>query len=351
MKGLFNKRFRCIYILCPEKKVTGGTEALHQLRYYLELVGFNSYIVYYDSINKNKYVNSDVPERYLQYFIEKKNVIHGDLIEDRNDVCVVAPEFSTSMLWKYPNVEKVIWWLSVRYYDGGKFMKYLAFRHWVKETLKKPSNMWKYKNLSNPYDVTDAIHCCASQYAYEYVTTKLKQKAYKLIEPISKDFLDIGPEVSMRSNRNNQIAYNPAKPSKIMEELLQTGEFEFVPIRGMLPVEIAQTMRNVKLYVDFGEFPGPERIPKEAVYNGAEIIVGKRNAACNSFDINIPDSYKIEDYTNLKLVSSKIRQMLENYEKYYQDFEVFRNQICNLAKNFIESINYIWGRNDDGFIS
>lgn len=345
MKGLFNKRFRYIYILCPEKKVTGGTEALHQLRYYLELLGFNSYIVYYDTTNK--YVNSDIPDRYLQYFTKKKNVVHGEIIEDQNDICVVAPEFSTSMLWRYRNVEKVIWWLSVRYYDGGKFMRYLAFRHWIKKIIQNPFNIWKYKNYSNPYDVTNAIHCCASQYAYQYVTIKLKQKAYKLIEPISKDFLNIGPEIDIRLNRKNQVAYNPAKPSKIMKKLLKNGEFDFIPIRKMTPVEIAQTMRTVKLYIDFGEFPGPERIPKEAVYNGAEIIVGKRNAACNSFDINIPNQYKIEDYTNLKLISAKIKEMLENYEKYYQDFETFRRQICNLEKNFIESINYIWGKNNE----
>lgn len=38
-----------IYIFCPPDKVTGGPEALHQLRYYMESLGYNAQMIYYYS--------------------------------------------------------------------------------------------------------------------------------------------------------------------------------------------------------------------------------------------------------------------------------------------------------------
>lgn len=128
-----------------------------------------------------------------------------------------------------------------------------------------------------------------------------------------------------------------------MKKLLKQGRFEFVAIQGMNPSQISELLRSVKLYIDFGEFPGPERIPKEAVYNGAEIIVGRRNAACNNFDINIPEKYKIRKYTNLEIVSDAIEKILTEYENNYHDFDEFRNQIAALEANFLQAIQAIWG--------
>ena len=103
--------------------------------------------------------------------------------------------------------------------------------------------------------------------------------------------------------------------------------------------------RKVKLYVDFGNFPGPERLPKEAVYNGANILVAYKNAAKNDFDIAIPEQYKIKDYNNEELVVKLIKEMLTNYDKQYNDFEKFRVQIDKLESNFIVAIKTIFNQN------
>lgn len=329
-----------IYIICPEKVVTGGTEALHQLRYYLELTNHKAYIIYSSEF---EFSEAKTPERYKQYFTNQNAVISPDDIVDKEENCVIVPEFYTYKLWQFKKVQKVVWWLSVRFYDGGRFMRYLHFRHWIKEITRNPKAIFEYRKFSHPFAVNKTYHLCASVYAYNYVTQHLHQVAYKLIEPISKEFLEIGPEEQLKMDRKNLVAYNPAKPSAIMRRLLSRNEFEFVPIKGMTPEEISKLLRSVKLYVDFGEFPGPERIPKEAVYNGAAIIVGMRNAACNDFDVNIPAKYKIKKYNNIKLVSENIAFILKDYENCYHDFDVFRKQIIDLEANFNEAINRIWG--------
>lgn len=332
---------KCIYILCPEKKITGGTEALHQLRYYLEMLGHTAFIVYYN--NDGDYIDAEPPERYRQYFGKEIRWINGNSIIDTKENCVVAPEFSSHLLNNIKYAKCVVWWLSVKYYDGGKFMKKLAVRHWLKQSLYNPKRIMCFRKYFNPVNLNIVIHLCASEYAYQYVTRVLHQPAFRMIEPISKDFLNIGPEKQLNRNRKNIIAYNPAKPSRVMKKLLKQGRFEFVAIQGMNPSQISELLRSVKLYIDFGEFPGPERIPKEAVYNGAEIIVGRRNAACNNFDINIPEKYKIRKYTNLEIVSDTIEKILTEYENNYHDFDEFRNQIAALEANFLQAIQAIWG--------
>lgn len=329
-----------IYIYCPQNRVTGGTEALHQLRFYLECTGHEAYIVYFDQ--EKKFVNARPPQRYEEYFPHGEKIINGNDLVDLSENTVVCPEFSTSMLWNVKRCRKIIWWLSVKNYDGDSMMRVLAVRHWLKQSALSINNLFHFDRYYHPYRCPDVEHYCASLFAYQYVTNVLQKKAGMLVEPISKPFLSLGPVYGIDDSRRDCIAYNPAKPSRTMTELLKRNEFEFIPIQKMNPQQIAELLRNVKLYVDFGNFPGPERIPKEAVYNGANILVARKNAAINDFDVNIPSMYKLDNYDDIDFVSEKIRFMLVNYKKIFHDFDSFRKQIDSLEQNFISAIERIW---------
>lgn len=324
-----------IYILCPEKKVTGGTEAMHQLHYYMKLQGIKSYIVYHDI--DYKYVQAHVPDRYSKY-VEEDAVISGNMIEDSSRNLLIVSESATALLWKYHSINKVVWWLSVGYYDGGMLHFRNSIKHWLKISAKNAPRIGRFSQYHHPYPVENARHYCASKYAFEFVTKKLKQPATMLVEPISKEFLDAGM-YTLTEGRQDVIAYNPAKPSKIMQRLLKRGNFDFVPIQNMSANEIINTFRKIKLYVDFGAFPGPERIPKEAAYNGANILVGKRNAAINEFDVNIPEIYKLKNTSDIVSVEKRIGDMLTHFEDDHGDFDVYRNQIDMLERNFAQGLN------------
>lgn len=341
MKSCFElKNIKKIYIFCPENKVTGGTEALHQLRYYLEKIGKKAYIIYHD-IDNNFVDNASIPDRYNKYFIENKNILNFNEIIDSEENCVITSEFATTLLWSFKRVKKVVWWLAVKFYDGGKLHFKNSIKHCIKLSIKNPQELFNFKKYHNPYPVEDVIHFCASEYAYQFVKNKLHQNPFRLIEPISKEFLEAGMNNGI-SFRKDKIAYNPAKPSKTMKKLLLENNFDFVPIINLEPEEIIELLREVKLYIDFGDFPGPERIPKEAVYNGANILVGKKNAAINDFDINIPEKYKVENFNDINYISRKIEIMLKEYNKNYHDFDIFREQIDSLEYNFIENLREIF---------
>lgn len=331
-----------IYIFCPPDKVTGGPEALHQLCYYLEREGYNAYIVY------NRTGIMSPPPRYKQYNVK---VLSYQNIKDNNNHILIVPEYETYCLRYYHHIRKVIWWLSYLAYDGLKSFSVrtkLALGNFVKFFLNIcKKDKYVYRNCRKAAKLTDdLLHLCGSKYAYDMIQCNHRIKMpMMLVEPISKDFLDVGMADNLTSeSRRDVIAYNPAKPSEIMNRLLLHDELTFVPLKGMTPTELIKLYREIKLYVDFGKFPGPERIPKEAVYNGACILVGKRNAAENDFDVAIPNQYKIDEINNEQLIVDRIKNILKNYDVCIDDFQSFRFKIDKLEENFVISIHDIFKR-------
>lgn len=320
-----------IYILCVANLRSGGPDALHQLRYYLDKAGFDAYIVYFGTTDGVE----PMPEVYSVYGIKRKLLSE---IEDKKENILISAESSTVMLNGYKHIRKYIWWLSVNWFDYNKLTYKNRLKHQLKKLLKKESDISTFCDFS----LNDCIHVCGSKYAYEYaLKIGIKQPQY-MVEPISKVFL----EVDNNSNyeRDNVILYNPAKPSDIMSKLLENGNYKFKALTKMTPEELIEAYKHAKLYVDFGHFGGPERMPKEAVYFGCCILVGKRNAAENDFDIAIPEKYKILDYNNMDVVSSKIEQILLSYNECIDDFNSFRLKVSMLEDNFLKQITNIFSK-------
>lgn len=332
LKSLKLKSNSKIYIFTPAYSVSGGPEALHQLGYYMRKCGLNAYNVYYGFVEGNP-----TPQRYEQY--NPSVLLEKDIIDDKNNI-IIMPESATYLLINYRKTQKCIWWLSVIFYDGMKaydtrLLMSSIIAIFTLKLRKVKSIIWEFKRRFAEKGSTMFV---GSQYAYDYLTQVRKLSDIKmLVEPISKNFLDVGHYDSIEG-REDIIVYNPAKPSKIMDKLLEDNKFKFVPIKNMTPLEIAELLKKAKLYVDFGHFGGPERIPKEAVYNGCAILVANHNAAVNDFDIAIPARYKIDNFNDLETVTKEIEFMLTNYERVIQDFKFFQNKVINLEKGFIESI-------------
>jgi hypothetical protein len=335
------KKDSFIYILCPGNMASGGMDALHQLRYYLDKCGYNARLAYY----YDPYIHP----RYLCY--EPKAVALEE-IEDNEKHVIVVPESVTCFLKNYPRATKCIWWLSLAFYDGDSNMIPTDCRRKLKKTLKDllPAFMIDLKrqlqrqsSLNNfAYRIgKNDINLVGSQFACDQV--KKRYRNVKLfVEPLSMDFLNVNPPELSAKHRCNTIPYNPAKPSNIMNRLLRRNDLQFTPIKDMTPQEIIELFRRSKLYVDFGFFGGPERIPKESVHNGTLLLVGKRNAAKNNFDVAIPNEFKIKDYNNEALVVEKIKYMLDNYDTLIDRFEPFRKKILALEAHFIRSIREVF---------
>ena len=317
-----------IYIICIANLRSGGPEALHQLRYYMEQVGFNAYLVYYDT----KEGVDPMPEPYNVYGIKRKTLYE---VEDEKYNIVISAESSTIVLNRFKYVQKYIWWLSVNWLDYKPLTTSIFLKHNCKKLLGKKTDISHYCN----FKLKSCTHVCGSKYAFEYVKGMGLEAKY-LVEPISKVFLETDNHSEYK--RNDEILYNPAKPSEIMTRLLAEKRFNFKPLTKMTTLELIDAYKQAKLYIDFGHFGGPERMPKESVYFGCALIVGKRNAAANDFDVAIPNKYKIEDYNNIEIVNQRIEQVLNNYEACINDFQPFQKKVTDLETNFITQIKNIF---------
>ena len=69
-------------------------------------------------------------------------------------------------------------------------------------------------------------------------------------------------------------------------------KFNFIPIQGMSSIEVANLLESAKIYIDFGNHPGKDRLPREAVLSGCCIITNSKGSAKNSVDICISKKYK-----------------------------------------------------------
>lgn len=322
---------KTIYIFCPANRETGGPEALHQLRYYMEVVNLNAFLVYLD-VKKDL---EPTPGRYKIYEPKFKNI--EDVIDIESNI-IIVPESNTILLRNYSYMRKCIWWLSVSFYD------HLPPQRNIRNAVKVFLGI-RDKEIRPPgYPIKDCLNLCASKYTYEFLKKQRVKGLKFLIEPISKQFLDYQP--TDNPQRDNVILYNPSKPSKIMTQLLEYDGFQFKPLRGYTPTELIDVYCRAKLYIDFGDFGGPERIPKEAVFFGCSILVGRKNAAKNDFDVAISDKFKIKKYNNLEVVKKNIKYMLDNYETNVSDFEFFREKIKNLEINFKKQIEEIFEKTE-----
>ena len=64
-------------------------------------------------------------------------------------------------------------------------------------------------------------------------------------------------------------------------------EINFIPLKGYNQKELISLFRESMVYMDFGFFPGAERLPKEAVINGCLIITGRNGASDFHGDVHI----------------------------------------------------------------
>lgn len=343
-----------IYVFCPNDIVTGGPDALHQIVFYLNQLGFDAKIVYYAFSQKHCY---SIPDAYRNYILTY--ITEQDFVDSPNNI-VILPEHAVDKL-KFIKKSKVyIWWLSVDNNRNKSSILWKLFyfatlparvvknfeyyRHRFGEAIVKTIKMQKYSFKSEPENVE---HLCASFYAHDYVSQRSPKKVNLCIEPISKFFLNSYEKQKQEirnSPRSNNILYNPRKSGAFVQKLAALApELSFEPLVGLNQEQLIKKYCSSKLYVDFGPFPGAERMPKEAVLFGCNIITGRYGASNFYGDVPIPDEYKFTNpQKETALIIKKIKDSLKNYNEQSKDFDLYRKTVLELEDKFIQSLKELF---------
>lgn len=312
-------------IICPRKTETGGPEALHQLGAALIAMGHEAAMHYVPARASNA-----CPPRYLHYGVP---VLHQ--LPDTPDTVVVIPEAMTDWVWRLQQAQRLIWWLSVAFYRKKPTKWTKRAKLWLRERLpsRRPYTFQPLPRLKHAYHgeyvrrflvghgITDALPLC------EYLSPAFR---------ISEDEVPAG-------ERGHVCLYNPRKglafTQRIKEACAGSG-IEFVPLSGYNEDELRALFARSKLYIDFGEHPGRDRMPREAAACGCIVFTGQRGSAGNGVDVPLAPFYKLDEAQaeTLEVLRARLLQACAAYDEHRQAQAGYRQWVRSLPQAFAEDV-------------
>lgn len=316
-----------IYIAAPGNFTSGGPELLHQLCAELVSNGYNAFMYYYIYKDKSDPVHPELKLYEVPYVFE---------IQEEENNLLIIPEIITQLVFKHKKIRKAIWWLSVDFYYAAieDLKKRLGIK-WYLLNLLGIRRVYKFqKSLRNKL-----FHMVQSKYAYDFVKSKNESNVFYLSDYLNDTYLSSEPEC-YREQKKNQIAYNPTKGVKFTQALISAHpDLEWIPIKNMVRSEVVQLLRDTKVYIDFGNHPGKDRIPREAALSGCILVTGRDGSAANTDDVSISDELKIEAIPdNIQRIGDKIKDIFSNYNTYFDSLEDYRQKIFHEKKVFKEEV-------------
>jgi len=286
-----------IYIKVPAGVIAGGCESQYHLVDSINNIGGNCSIVW-----DNSNVEDPIPDKY------KKYRVYTDEIEDSSDNLIIYPEIWTDQIHTYKNIKKSIWWLSVDY------------------------NYGKFQDFSD----SNIIHFYQSFYALDFLQKNKVEKYLALFDYIPSKYTDSVYDVG---NKKNIVCYNPSKGIEVTNKIKELNpDIEFVPLINMCEDQIIDTLKLSKVYIDFGNHPGRDRIPRESAILGNCIITNTEGSAGYYNDIPIDKKYK---NVEVEKIGDVIKKCFVDYESIINEYSIYRSsiknqreQLFNLAKQY-----------------
>ncbi|WP_088188405.1 hypothetical protein [Desulfosporosinus sp. FKA] len=308
-----------VYVACPTYNKTGGTELAHQLVYELKQQGVDARITYYDYNGGEKVINPAF-RIYVDSFEELKNVI------DSEKNIFITPEIKISLLAKYNHIQKCVWWMSVDNFVKNNGLRNAVNFYGLNKAVKLLIN--KRISLIEKKIVDHVVHFYQSEYARQFLLSHGVTKSYRLSDYINQSYLT-DDDSDNAIEREGNVLYNPKKGIEFTNKLMvQSPNFNWIPIQNMTTDEVRELLRRSKVYIDFGNHPGKDRFPREAAISGCCVITGKRGSSAYYQDIPISDEFKFDDSdVNVKPIVEKIRECLMNYDEEFKKFEEYRHLI------------------------
>lgn len=324
-----------IYFIANANVTSGGPELLHQCCAKFNEFGYEAAIIYFSKFGFGVKPSEQVATKYGRY-----NCRVVKKIEDRKENTIVFSEGQWFFLPRFKHAKKVFWWLSVDNYFSSFSLSYAK--------LYAP-----FGRKSKKYDpfAENIIHCCQSEYAKLFLFENgiKDSNIIELYDYLSEEFLRKTRDEETR-RKENRILYNPKKGIEFTQKLMEADEeLEWFPLQNLTHEQMIEIMTTSKVYVDFGNHPGKDRIPREAAMCGCIVITGRRGSANNDVDIPIDDRYKIADKDeNIRDIISEIKLAMNQYDAKRKDFdnyrkiivqeeEEFNNQVKALAKMLVGS--------------
>jgi hypothetical protein len=287
-----------IYINIPERAIAGGVESLYQLADAINNVGGESIVLFDNN------VPNPIPDKYSHY-----NIKYSSEVEDTSNNWIIFPEVCTYRVYDFKNIKRSIWWLSVDNNHG-------RFQEWNDDSI---------------------IHFYQSYYAFSHVLNNEASYYLPIFDYINKKYTSQSAPIE---NKQDIVCYNPAKGQEITNEIIMSNpDIRFVPLINMTEDQVINTLVSSKVYIDFGNHPGRDRIPREAAILNNCIITNFAGSAMFYNDVSIKTKYKVDNHLG---IGDLIRDCFINFETNLSDFELYRTTIRNQQQQMFNQVLQIF---------
>ena len=321
-----------IYIICPGKYNSGGPELCHQLCSQLIQFGADARMVYIEEQNFND--GDPVHDFYKKYHLP-----YTFEVEDAEQNILIVPEFFSEYLYMFKKIRRVFWWMSV-----DNYIKITSIK--INSWFANPFSMPIPKLFCFGKSDDNLSHFVQSEYARQFVKFNdiANNKIYSVGDYLNQTFLRRAAQVDL-SRKENFVVYNPSKGFEVTQQLINFApDIAWRPIQNMTPEQVQELLAKAKVYIDFGNHPGKDRIPREAAISGCVVITGRRGAAANNIDINIPDEFKFDENTaRLQQIIEKIREVFGNFKANHEKQAAYRARILDDKNRFANEVAEAFG--------
>ena len=313
-----------IFIISPGNIHSGGPELVHQLASQLLKMDYNVYMFYLPA-------NADFnPADPVDPFYKKYHIPFVRNLEIDHKNIMIVPESSSLNLYVSKKIRRIMWWMSVDNYINN-------LCNILKKFKQNPLDSTMPKFFYFDKDDNTIEHWVQSEYAKIFIKKNgiVDKQIYRVRDYLNEAFLQRASHVDI-SQKENIVAYNPVKGFEFTQKLLKVAlEINWQAIRDMTPEEVQQLLARAKVYIDFGNHPGRDRIPREAAVSGCCVLTGRRGAAGNPNDIAIDESFKFNDTDdNLIPIVNRIKDIFANFRKNYESQRNYREQIMTERAEF-----------------
>lgn len=206
--------------------------------------------------------------------------------------------------------------------------------------LFQETNHHIHKDLSLNNNIIS--HAYQSEYAKQFLIKSNLKPILAMGDYINNEYIHQGDQLPQKENA---IAYNPQKGVEFTERLIKLApDLKWKPIKGLNRKGVIDLLERCKIYIDFGNHPGKDRLPREAALCRCLIITGLKGAAKYTKDIPIPAEYKInQDKTTPQAIIKTLRLLLNEYDARINDFTSYREEILKEKSTFSHQIKTIFG--------
>lgn len=343
-----------VYIACPAAYATGGPELLHQLAFNLRKQLHVNALMYYFPDNYIDPVH-DAYKKYNNPYVKR--------IDDNMNNILIVPEVKSglALLNNYNSIRKAIWWLSVDnfYRSDTKNTKLFLYKvinkllFLITKTnfvdvsyaaqLCARADMRKHGLIKIFFIKQVDYHLVQSFYAKKYLLESGidPKKIFYLSDYLNKNFLKIKTDPF---KKQNIVAYNPKKGYCFTKKIIETApDIKFMPLENMNREQIINALKAAKVYIDFGNHPGKDRMPREAAILFCYIITGKRGSAEFFEDIPLSERYKFDNKNcNIPKIVDKIHECFINPINSNKEFISYRRIIASEPKIFLKDLRNVF---------